>query len=284
MTVDSHQHFWNYNAARDAWITNEMAALKRDFLPEDLRRECEANGVDVSIAVQADQSETETFFLLDLAERSPRIAGVVGWVDLRSPQVEERLRHFSQFKKLCGFRHIAQAEPDDRFLVSRDFLRGIERLPKFGYTYDILIYPKQLPAAIELVSHFPEQKFVLDHCAKPEIQAGKREPWAAQVRAIARSKNVFCKLSGLVTEADWHHWKPEDFHPYLDVVFEAFGPERLMFGSDWPVCLLAASYAQVKQIIQEYVEANAAQQREKIFGGNAVRFYGLKAASHGLAA
>lgn len=284
MTIDSHQHFWRYDAARDGWITNSMSVLKRDFLPKDLEGECNANGIDATIAVQADQSEAETLFLLELAEGSKRIAGVVGWVDLRSPRVEERLQFFSQHKRLRGFRHIAQAEPDERFLVSRDFTRGIARLREFGFTYDILIYPRQLSAAIELVSQFPEQRFVVDHMAKPEIKARSREPWATRMRTIAQNSNVYCKLSGLVTEADWHHWKPEDMIPYLDVVFEAFGPKRLMFGSDWPVCLLAAGYRQVKQPVESYVEVNAAEHKHDIFGGNAKRFYGVKADVHGLAA
>ncbi|MGH9741381.1 MAG: amidohydrolase family protein [Candidatus Acidiferrum sp.] len=284
MTIDSHQHFWRYDAARDLWITDAMAILKRDFLPDELQSELDANGIDGSIVVQVDQSEEETLFLLELAKQNRRIAGVVGWVDLRSPRVEERLRFFSSFEKLRGFRHIAQAEPDDDFLVSGDFLRGIARLGEFGFRYDILIYPKQLPAAIELVSRFPEQRFVVDHLAKPEIKSGSTEPWAKHMRTIAQSGNVFCKVSGLVTEADWTHWKAEDFRPYLDVVFEAFGPERLMFGSDWPVCLLAAKYGQVKQLIEGYVQNLSAAHKKNIFGGNAIRFYGLKAVPHGLAA
>jgi L-fuconolactonase len=284
MTIDAHQHFWRYDPARDGWITDAMAHLKRDFLPEELEDERVANGIDSTIVVQVDQSEDETLFLMDLAERYKPIAGVVGWVDLCSPKIEERLRFFSQYKKLCGFRHIAQAEPDDQFLVGRDFTRGISLLREYGFVYDILVYPKQLPAAIELAARFPEQRFVVDHLAKPLIKGGCREPWASYMRTISQNANVFCKVSGLVTEADWLHWKPEDIDPYLDVVFEAFGPERLMFGSDWPVCLLAASYGQVKQLIETYVEVHAAQHKENIFGGNAIRFYGLKAVPHGLAA
>jgi L-fuconolactonase len=280
MTIDSHQHFWRYDPARDLWITEAMSVLKRDFLPEQLTNDLDANGVDASIAVQADQSEKETLFLLDLAQHSDRIAGVVGWIDLISAQVDDRLRFFSQFEKLCGFRHIAQAEPDDRFLVRRDFLGGISKLREFGFTYDILIYPKQLPAAVELVSTFPEQRFVIDHMAKPEIKADNRASWSACIRRIAGNPNVYCKLSGLVTEADWHSWDSEDFKFYLDVVFEAFGPERLMFGSDWPVCLLAASYGQVKRLIEDYVDRYSSKEKGKIFGSNAVRFYGLKASAH----
>jgi L-fuconolactonase len=284
MHIDAHQHFWRFDPARDAWITDSMSILKRDFLPEEFADECNSNGIDGSIAVQADQSEDETLFLLDLAKQSERIVGVVGWVDLRSPEIEERLRFFSHYKKLRGFRHIAQAELDDQFLVGRDFTRGISLLREFGFTYDILIYPKQLPAAIELAARFPEQPFVVDHLAKPLIKDGSREPWASYMRTLAQDANVFCKVSGLVTEADWLQWKPEDLRPYLDVVFEAFGPERLMFGSDWPVCLVAASYRRVKEVIETYVYAHAAQHMEDVFGGNAIRFYGLKAAIHGLAA
>ncbi|HLZ90694.1 MAG TPA: amidohydrolase family protein [Candidatus Acidoferrum sp.] len=284
MKIDSHQHFWRYDAVRDAWITEAMAVLKRDFLPADLAAELAANGIDASIAVQAAQSETETMFLLDLAEKSERIAGVVGWVDLQSSNVAERLEHFSHFPKLRGFRHVAQAEPDDRFLVRENFVNGVAHLHAFGFTYDLLVYPKQLPAAIELCSRLPQQRFVLDHLAKPEIKAGKTSPWAAQIQEIAQHKNVCCKLSGMVSEADWNNWQPEDFRPYLDVVFDAFGADRLLFGSDWPVCLVAATYHQVEQLIADYLKGFSESAKEKIFGANATRFYGLKQAEHGLAA
>jgi L-fuconolactonase len=231
--------------------------------------------------VQADQSENETKFLLDLAEKSKRIAGVVGWVDLLSPRVGERLQHFSHFPKLRGFRHVAQAEPDDRFLAQENFVKGVAQFRPFGFTYDILVYPKQLPAAIELVARLPEQRFVVDHLAKPEIKSKNTAPWAAQMREIAQNKNVFCKVSGLITEADWKHWKADDFKPCLDLVFDAFGPERLMFGSDWPVCLVAGTYRQVKQLIEDYVKGYSQPDKVRIFGGNAARFYGLKAAEHG---
>jgi L-fuconolactonase len=284
MKIDSHQHFWRYDAARDAWITDSMAILKRDFLPEHLAAELTANGIDGSVAVQADQSENETIFLLDLAEKHNRIAGVVGWVDLLSPRVAERLEYFSHFSKLRGFRHVAQSEPDDRFLAHEQFVKGVAQFRAFGFTYDILIYPKQLPAAIHLVTQLPEERFVVDHMAKPEVKSGKTSPWAAQMKEIAQNKNVFCKISGLVTEADWKHWKADDFKPYLDVVFSAFGADRLMFGSDWPVCLLAATYSQVKQLIDSYVKGFSQSDKDKIFGGNAARFYGLKIAQHGFAA
>jgi L-fuconolactonase len=284
MRIDAHQHLWKYNPARDAWITEEMRVIRRNFLPGDLALECVANRVDATIAVQADQSEEETLFLLELAERGSLIAGVVGWVDLCSPRVAERLQFFSRHQKLRGFRHIAQAEPDDRFLVRTEFLCGVRFLHQFNFVYDILIYPKQLPAALTLVSAIPEQHFVLDHLAKPEIKTGRRKEWEAQIREIAQNPNVYCKISGMVTEADWQAWKKEDFEPYLDVVFEAFGVERLMFGSDWPVCLVAASYAQVVEIVEDYVKRNTPAANKAIFGENASRFYGLKPGHHGLAA
>lgn len=284
LRIDSHQHFWKYDAVRDSWITDEMTVLRRDFLPDDLDPARKANGIDATIAVQADQSEDETQFLLQLAERHGSIAGVVGWIDLRSPRVEELLRLFSKFEKLRGFRHIAQSEPGDRFLVREDFVRGVAQLAQFGFTYDILIYPKQLPAALELVTRLPQQKFIIDHLAKPLIKSRTIAEWAKFMQSLANSPNACCKLSGLVTEADWRHWKKEDFRPYLDVVFDAFGPDRLLFGSDWPVCLLAASYQQVLEIVEDYVQGYPADAKEKIFGANAARFYGLATARHGSAA
>lgn len=278
MRLDSHQHFWRYDAQRDAWIGDHMAAIKRDFLPADLAPELAANAIDASIAVQSDQSEAETQFLLELASSNPRIGGVVGWVGLRDPAIEQRLHYFSRSEKLCGFRHIVQSEPDDAFLLRPDFVRGLRALAPFGYTYDILIYAHQLPAAIRLVNTLPEQPFVLDHIAKPAIARGELSPWREHIRELAASPNVYCKLSGLVTEADWRQWSPEDFKPYLDVVFEAFGEKRLMFGSDWPVCLLAAGYTQVKALIVNYVSQFAPSWEIAIFGENAMRFYGVKAA------
>lgn len=277
MRIDSHQHFWQYDPGRDGWITDEMAVLKHDFLPDNLIPLMRANGIDACIAVQADQSEAETNFLLGLADRHAEIAGVVGWMDLRDEKIRARLKYFSRFRKLRGFRHIVQAEPDDQFLLRKEFLRGVEALAEFGFTYDILIYARHLPCANEFVRHFPEQKFVVDHLAKPDIKAGEIEWWESGIHALAENANVWCKLSGMVVEADWKSWTPADFTPYLDVVFSAFGTDRLMFGSDWPVCLPAASYTQVKSIIEDYTRDFSAQQKENIFGLNAARFYGLTA-------
>lgn len=275
MKIDAHQHFWRYEAQMNGWISNEMSVLKRDYLPDEFLRELDANQMDGSVAVQADQSERETLFLLELAQQHSVIAGVVGWVDLRSPNLPKRLEYFSQFAKLRGFRHIVQAEPDDRFMLREDFRRGIASLKQFGFTYDILIYPKQFPAAIALADQFPEQRFVIDHMAKPYIKMSGISPWAAHMKTIAANPNVFCKLSGVVTEADWQHWHANDFQPYFDVAFEAFGPDRLMFGSDWPVCLLAGTYRRVKQLIADYTRDFTVADKKKIFGSTASRFYGL---------
>jgi len=276
MNIDAHQHFWKYNPQRDRWIADEMSILKRDFLPEDLIKELKGNGIDGCIAVQVDQSEEETEFLLKLASQHDSvIRGVIGWLDLSSAKFPDRLVYFSRFEKLRGLRHIVQSEPDDRFLLREDFCRGIARLKDFDLTFDILIYPRQLPAAIELVDKFPEQKFVLDHMAKPSIRTGEIDSWAKQIRVLASSPNVYCKVSGLVTEANWTNWRPAEFEPYLDVAFDAFGPHRLMFGSDWPVCLLAGTYRQVRDLVTNYTARRPPQLHERIFGLNAIQFYGL---------
>ncbi len=279
MKIDSHQHFWRFHPVRDAWITEQMSVLRRDFLPEDLAPELAGNGIDATIAVQADQSEDETTFLLDLAAQHKFIAGVVGWVDLRAPDLEERLRRWSGGSQLVGFRHIAQDDPDDGFLTRKQFVQGVAKLKDFGFTYDLLVYPRQLPAAIELASRLPEQSFVLDHIAKPPIRSAEQKPWCNHLRELARNPNVYCKLSGIVTEADWQHWTRAQCEPYLDVVFEAFGADRLMFGSDWPVCLLAANYRRVMALIAEYVADHAPAASAKIFGENALRFYGVNRAA-----
>ena len=279
MRIDAHQHFWHYDAARDTWITENMSVLKRDFLPVDLIPELHSNRVDGTIAVQADQSENETEFLLKLAERNPFIVGVVGWIDLLSPHVADRLQHFSSNDRLVGFRHIVQAESDDLFLLRHDFIRGLRELQAHGYAYDILVYPRQLNAAIELAHRVPELRMVLDHIGKPRIRENLRGTWREQIHALAENPNVLCKVSGLVTEADWQHWTAADCKPYLDIVFEAFGPERLMFGSDWPVCLLAADYGRVTSLIEDYAAQCAPEALDAIMGLNAVNFYRLKTAA-----
>lgn len=279
MIVDAHQHFWRFNPQRDTWINDDMALLKRDFLPDDLAPELRAAGVDATIAVQADQSEAETMFLLELAERYVFIAGAVGWVDLRAADVADRLRRFARFPKLRGFRHVVQSEPDERFLLREPFLRGIAALAAFNFTYDILILHHQLPAAIEFVGKFPSQPFVLDHLAKPLIKSRQLQPWSDHIRALAAHPNVCNKISGLVNEADWRNWRPTDLRPYLDVALNAFGPARLMFGSDWPVCLLATGYGQWHQVVQEFIAPLSTTEKSQILGTTAARFYNLNSAN-----
>lgn len=275
MNIDAHQHFWIYNRADYGWMDAEpLKPLRRDFLPEDLRREQARVGFDGSIVVQARQTLEESRWLLELAERDERIKGVVGWVDLRAGDVDKQLGQFAGHPKFAGVRHVVQDEPDERFLLREDFLRGIGRLKDYGLTYDILIYPKQLPAALEFVPRFPDQPFVLDHLAKPFIKDGKIDPWKQQIRELAQFPNVECKISGLVTEADWKNWKEEDFKPFLDVAAEAFGVERLMFGSDWGVCTLAATHDEVVSIARNYFQRLDADAKRKVFGGNCLRFYG----------
>ncbi len=276
MHIDAHQHFWTYNPREYAWIDDSMASLRRDFSPGDLRKELERNGFQGCVAIQARQTLEETRWLLELAERHPFILGVVGWVDLRSPQVRSQLELFAGHPRLVGIRHIVQSEPDDRFLLQPEFLRGIGLLEEFALAYDILIYPRHLPVAVQFVKRFERQRFVLDHLAKPSIKSSSLQPWARHVRELAAFPNVFCKLSGLVTEADWRNWRPDDFKPYLDVAFECFGASRLMIGSDWPVCLLAGTYGRVKQIIIDYLRDRPDAEKEKILGANAADFYGLK--------
>jgi L-fuconolactonase len=275
ITIDAHQHFWKYNPLSHSWIDDAMAVIRKDFLPEDLAPVLKANGVAGCIAVQADQSEAETVFLIALAAQNDMIKGVVGWVDLCAANIDERLDYFQQFPIVKGFRHILQAE-DPSFIIQPVFLRGISSLKKNNFTYDLLIYPKHLPAAIQLVKQNPDQYFVVDHIAKPFIKNGLMEGWKEEIKELATFKNVYCKLSGLVTEADNHKWKQQDFIPYLDTVTECFGIDRMMFGSDWPVSLVAASYDSVLAIIKTYFESFSADEKAKIMGLNAFNFYHLK--------
>jgi len=274
MIIDSHQHFWKYNPLKNSWIDESMKIIQKDFLPKDLKSILEINKVDGCIAIQTDQSEEETRFLLQCAEKNPFIKGVVGWVNLREDDVEERLEFFSKNKLLKGVRHIVQAEKKD-FVLRKDFKNGISKLEQFGLIYDILIFPHQLESVIALVNKFPNQKFVLDHLAKPNIKDSKIENWSVLIKALAKAPNVFCKISGMVTEDDLEHWKPSNFAPYLDVIFNTFGIDRVMYGSDWPVCLLAAGYTQQFSIIKDYISKFSKEEKAKILGNNAIHIYNL---------
>jgi len=275
MKIDSHIHFWKYHPVKEAWITDDMKVIQRDFLPVDVAPILKANAIDGCVAVQADQSENETQFLLQLAEENDFIKGVVGWIDLKAPNLKERLDYFSEFKKLKGFRHIVEAESDPNFLLNTDFCNGINKLSKYNFTYDILVSPSQLKTVAAFVEKFPKQSFVIDHLAKPNIKNADFLAWENEIKKIATYPNVYCKVSGLVTQADWNHWKKDDFTYCLNIITAAFGIDRLLFGSDWPVCLLAASYSEATAILSAYYERFSSKDQQLFWSDNAVSFYKL---------
>lgn len=275
LKIDSHQHFWVFDPIRDNWITEDMAAIRRDFLPGDLKPILEDNHVSACVAVQADQSEKETLFLLDIAERNEFVKAVVGWVDLCSPDITERLNYFQQFPKIKGFRHIVQAEKKG-FMLEKSFLDGLAKLKRYEFTFDILVRSSQIQEAIKLVERNPDQKFVLDHIGKPGIKGKDRNNWADDIKSLALHQNVYCKLSGLVTEADPDNWKYIDLYPYMEIALNAFGVNRLMFGSDWPVCKLAGEYEQICEIVSAFVGKLSTAEQELIWSENAIDFYNLK--------
>jgi len=272
--IDAHQHFWKFDPVRDSWIDESMQKIQRDFLPEDLLPLLQENQFSGCVAVQASQSEDETNFLVNLAAKNDFIKGVVGWVDLRGVTIEERLNHFSSNKIIKGFRHVVQGESDD-FMLRKDFQNGISALKEFNFTYDILIFHRQLPAAIELVNQFPDQPFVIDHIAKPDIKSGDILSWKKGIQEISKAENVFCKISGMVTEADWKNWKTDDLKPYLDVIFENFSADKLMFGSDWPVLNVASDYTEVVKTLENYMALLTVENQNKIWYENAISFYKL---------
>ena len=273
--IDSHQHFWKFDPLRDSWINDDMKVIQRDFLPRDLLPLLQENGLDGCITVQSDQTEEENTFQLNNAEQNDFIKGVVGWVDLQAENIEERLEYYSQFEKLKGFRHVLQGEPQRDFMLRPAFLNGISLLNKYDFTYDILIFPDQLSYSTEFVQKFPDQAFILDHIAKPYIKNKKIDQWKKDIGQIAQFKNVHCKVSGIITEADWKSWTTEEIAPYLDVVTESFGTDRLMFGSDWPVCLVAGAYKQVFDLAKNYFSKFSIAEQENIFGNNALKFYNV---------
>jgi len=273
--IDAHQHFWKFDPVRDSWINEEMSVIQRDFLPADLQPVLQQNGLDGCVVVQSDQTEMENEFQLSNAAGFNFIKGVVGWIDLQSDDIEDRLAHYHGFNKMKGFRHVLQGEKDRALMLKPAFMNGISKLQQFDFTYDILIFPDQLKYAAELVAAFPDQKFVIDHIAKPNIKDHVAGTWKEDIAALAGFENVYCKISGMVTEAAWKGWTKDDFTPYMDTVVEAFKTNRIMFGSDWPVCLVAASYGEVLEIVTDYFENFSENEKEKIFGQNAVQFYNL---------
>lgn len=273
--IDVHQHFWNYNPVEYDWMSESMDSLKRDFLPRDLKKDRSGTGYESSITVQARQTREETDWLLKLAEESTDILGVVGWLDLCSPDIPDTLSQYSNNPMLKGLRHVLQNEEDDDFMLRPDFLNGISHLESAGLLYELLISPKHLKNTIRLVEMFPGQRFVLDHIAKPQIKDGIINEWADLLSELASFENVSCKVSGLVTEADWKSWKPTNFYPYLDAVWNSFGKNRIMIGSDWPVCNLAATFAQTVCLAEGYFEKYGLDVLRKVTAGNSSLIYHL---------
>jgi L-fuconolactonase len=273
--IDAHHHLWRYDAAEYGWLTDEMKALRRDFLPKDLMAELAVAGIDGTVAVQARQTLDETRWLLDLADECEAIKGVVGWAPIAGEDFPGVMEEFEHRKKLKGLRHVIQGEPDENYILRADFNAGIEAMQGSGLVYDILIYNRHLPQTIEFVDEYPEQVFVLDHIAKPQIAVGLMDPWSENLHELALRKNVWCKVSGLVTEADWKKWNVETLRPYLDTVVDAFGPERLMAGSDWPVCLVATEYKAWFELLRGYFAEFSESERDAIFGDTAIKVYGL---------
>ncbi|MDA7618214.1 MAG: amidohydrolase family protein [Verrucomicrobiota bacterium] len=273
MRIDAHQHFWEYQPKEYPWIKGKLESLGRNFLPPDLVPDLTQCQLDGSIAVQARQCLEESTWLLNLARQNPRILGVVGWVELCSERVEEQLTLFAADPLFVGVRHVVQDEPDDAFMLRSDFQNGISKLKAFDLSYDILIFPRQMEAALNLIRRFPEQPFIIDHLAKPKIRDGLLREWKVLLGEMAQYPNVYCKVSGMVTEADWKYWQPQELKPYLDAVFETFAPDKLMFGSDWPVCLLASNYSIVHGLVDSYAKHLSSGHRKALFGGTASHVY-----------
>lgn len=273
--IDSHQHFWRYNSQKHSWIDDEMALIRRDFLPGDIKKEFDKNQIDGCVAVQADQSLEENDFLLNLSKENSFINAIVGWVDFRSPELMKQLEMYSEEPIVKGFRHIVQGEEDPNFLLRSNFLNGISNLKQFDFTYDILVFPHQLGAVLEFVTKFPDQKFIIDHIAKPHIKDGFFKGWAVLMREVGACQNVYCKISGMVTEADYTHWNYAQLRPYLEVILESFGGKRICFGSDWPVCLVAADYTEVVSVAKIFASGLSASEQEDFWANNTIRFYNL---------
>lgn len=276
MIIDTHHHLWNFNAYQYGWMDGSMSVLKRDYLPGDLEKELSNTPVTGTVVVQARQIIEETRWLLELADKHSFIMGVVGWVDLCSPDLREQLEEFAGHSKLVGVRHVIHDEPDDDFMLRNDFLKGIEMLRDFNLTYDLLLFPRHLQRAIKLAGMFPEQRFVLDHISKPLIKKGILQPWEDDIRSLSMQPNVWCKISGMVTEADHSGWRYEDFVPYMSVVMKEFGNERIMLGSDWPVCRLAGEYDEVMSIPLEFINELNEEAKDRIYRLNAIECYKLE--------
>lgn len=276
MYIDAHHHLWKFDPVEYDWIDDSMAALKKDFLIRELEKTLHHNGFSSSIAVQARQSMEETLWLLELAEQTSLIKGVVGWIDLKSDTLAQQLDALADHKKLVGFRHVIQGEADPGFMQNPDFILGLQMLADRDYRYDLLIFAHQLPAATQMLEQVPDLHVVIDHIAKPDIRSKSDfDTWQQNIAVLADKPNCYCKLSGMVTEADWFNWHSDDFHPFMKTVLDLFGQNKIMFGSDWPVCLAAAEYSQVKALVLDFIIENAPHAKDLILGQNAQEFYQL---------
>ncbi len=275
LRIDAHHHLWNFEAKEYGWISDQMAVLRRSFTPDDLKAELDAHGISYSVAVQARQTLEETQFLLDAAAKHPFIKGVVGWAPLVNPDVEKDLEHFASDKTLRGIRHILQDESDEHYMLREDFNQGISQLAKFNLAYDVLIFERHLPQTIEFVDRHPGQRFVVDHLAKPRVKYHAVSPWREHLTELAKREHVYCKISGLATEANHKSWTKPQLRVYMDIVLEAFGPKRVMFGSDWPVCLLAISYSQWVDLVSEALAKLSEDEQARVWAGTAKEAYQL---------
>ena len=276
MRIDAHQHFWQYDPDRHRWINDEMSAIRRDFFPGDLATILKTLQIDGTIAVQADETVVETTFLLDLAAKNDFIKAVVGWTDLHSLELEKTLYNFKGIEKLAGFRCVMQGAPDEKYLRNDLFANNLKKLAEHGYTYDLLVYHNQLPALISMTEKLPDNQLILDHIGKPDIRNNQFQTWKEQIKILAKHPGIYCKLSGMVTEADYSKWTYDDLLPYLETSAEYFGIDRICFGSDWPVCLVAGSYNKVYEVIEKFVHQLSKSDQEKIFGLNTLQFYKIK--------
>lgn len=273
--IDTHHHFWKYSTAEYGWISEEMKSIRRDFLPADLKKTLDDAGVSGAVSVQARTTVEESDWLLSMAEKNDFLRGVVGWVPLTESDVEKHLERLAKHKKFKGVRHVIQGEPDDNYILRPDFNAGVKKLLKYKLRYDILIFEKHLKPSIRFVDQHPNQMFILDHVAKPKIKERILSPWREDMIELGKRPNVYCKLSGMITEADWKKWTSADLAPYLDTALQAFGPKRLMFGSDWPVMLVAGQYKPWVELIKQTIKRYSAAEQEQILSKNAIEAYGL---------
>ncbi|HET8828633.1 MAG TPA: amidohydrolase family protein [Pelobium sp.] len=276
LKIDSHQHFWTFDPIRDAWITPDLGAIAHDFMPLNLKPHLDEFGFEGCIVVQSSQSADENLFQLENATQHHFIKGIVGWVDFEAPNLEEQLQEYQKQPLLKGFRHILQGEANRAILLEPVYKTGLNLLKKYGFTYDVLIFKDQLVYLHQFLMENDSVPMVLDHLAKPDIKSGKITDWAVQMKEVAAYQNLYCKVSGMVTEADWLNWKYEDFEPFIDVAFNTFGADRLMFGSDWPVCNLAGGYQKVVELVERYTKQLSNLEQEKFWGLNASEFYKIK--------